>query len=251
MIYTMSATEALQRRHVVKSPGTGIEHWGTEFFGPRSSTTVAPGPQATMSEMNANETIVPHFHGITQFQIFAAGFGKIGRGDTLQPLTVQYKDHHTAYGPVIAGPQGLTFLALRIKTGDSAPVYLDKPGYREKLKPSKRRNWLSSPVGLSIEPVMEHRKEAVWEPLFAAEEIKDEMAAHMLRLGGGMATLGPDPKMAGGYYLFVANGSLDWAGGNYPRWSMVVVQPNEDAVEIRAGNKGLEVIILQFPRENE
>jgi hypothetical protein len=252
MIYTMSGTEALARRHVVKSPGTGIDHWGTEFFGPRSSTSVAPGPQATMSEMNANETIVPHFHGVTQFQIFAAGYGKIGRGgDTLQPLTLQYKDRHTAYGPVVAGPHGLTFMALRIKTGDSAPVYLDKPGYRDKLKPSKRRNLISPPVGLSIEPVMQYRQEAVWEPLFAERDIKDEMAAHMLRLGAGMAATGPDPQQSGGYYLFVANGSLNWAGKSYPRWSMVVVEPNDDAVEFRAGDTGLEVLVLQYPREED
>jgi hypothetical protein len=252
MIYTMSSTEALARRHVVVSPGTGIEHWGTEFFGPRTSRAVAPGPQATMTEMNANETIVPHFHGTTQFQIFAAGFGKIGRGgDTLQPLTLQYKDHHTAYGPVVAGPQGLTFMALRIRTGDSAPVYLDKPGYREKLKPSKRRNLISSPVGLSIEPVMQHRKDAVWEPLFTGADIKDELAAHMLRLGAGMAADGPDPKKCGGYYLFVANGSLDWQGKNYTRWSMVAVEPTEVAVEIRAGDAGAEVLVMQFPREEE
>src|SRR4051812_24937703 len=118
MIHTISGAEALARRHVVKSPGTGIDHWGTEFFGPRSSTSAAPGPQATMSEMNAHETIVPHFHGTSQFQIFAAGSGRLGRDTVLQPLTLQYKDHHTAYGPVVAGPQGLTFMALRIKTGD-------------------------------------------------------------------------------------------------------------------------------------
>ena len=250
MIYTMSGAEALSRRRTVKSPGTGIDHWGTEFFGPRSSTTVAAGPQATMSEMNANETIVPHFHGITQFQIFAAGHGKIGRGgDTLQPLTLQYKDHHTAYGPVVAGPQGLTFMALRIKTGDSAPVYLDKPGYRDKLRPSKKRNLISPPVGLSIEPVLRSRQEAAWEPLFAAHDIKDEMAAHMLRLGAGMAADGPDPKKSGGYYVFVANGSLVWAGKDFARWSMLVVEPNEDAIEIRAGGQGLEALIMQFPRE--
>ena len=250
MIYTMSGAEALSRRRTVKSPGTGIDHWGTEFFGPRSSTTVAAGPQATMSEMNANETIVPHFHGITQFQIFAAGHGKIGRGgDTLQPLTLQYKDHHTAYGPVVAGPQGLTYMALRIKTGDSAPVYLDKPGYRDKLRPSKKRNLISPPVGLSIEPVLRSRQEAAWEPLFAAHDIKDEMAAHMLRLGAGMAADGPDPKKSGGYYVFVANGSLVWAGKDFARWSMVVVEPDEDAIEIRAGGQGLEALVMQFPRE--
>ena len=47
MIYSMSGTEALQKREMINSPGTGIAHWGTVFFGPRSSTSVAPGPQAT------------------------------------------------------------------------------------------------------------------------------------------------------------------------------------------------------------
>ncbi len=251
MIYTMSGTEALQRRHVIKSPGTGIEHWATNFFGPRSSTSVAPGPQATMTEMTANETIVPHFHGVTQFQLFPAGSGKIGKaGNPLLPLTVQFKDRHTAYGPVVAGPQGLSFMALRIKTGDSAPVYLDKAGYRDKLKPSKRRNWLSSPVVLSTEPVLEHRKDVSWEPLFDAARIDDEMAAHVLRLGANMTTMGPDPKNAGGYYLFVANGTLIRAGTALPLWSMIAVESSEDAVEIEAGPKGLEVLILQYPRED-
>jgi len=249
MIYTMSATEALARRHVVKSPGTGIEHWGTEFFGPRSSTTVQPGPQATMSDMNANETIVAHFHGTSQFQLFVAGSGTIGKGDPLPPLTVQFKDHHTAYGPVVAGPHGMTFTALRIRTGNSAPVYLDKPGYRDHLRPSKRRNWLAPGIGLSIEPVLQHRREASWEPLFAGRTIDDELNAHMLRLGAGMAATGPDPARSGGYYLFVANGTLAWAGASLPRWSMVAVEPTENAVEIRAGDKGLEVLVLEFPRD--
>jgi len=97
MIYTMSSTEALARRRVIKSPGSGIEHWGTEFFGPRSSTSVAPGPQATMSDLNPNETVLPHFHGTTQFQLFPAGSGTIGRS-ALQPLVVQYKDHRRRHG---------------------------------------------------------------------------------------------------------------------------------------------------------
>src|SRR5262249_40107526 len=98
---------------------------------------------------------------------------------------------------------------------------------------------------------MEHRAEAAWEPLFGAHEIKDEMSAHMLRLGGRKAAMGPNPRSAGGYYLFVANGNLDWSGTILPLWSMVVVEPDEDAIEIRAGDHGLEVLILQFPREEQ
>ena len=91
MIYAMSGSEALQKREVIHSPGTGIEHWGTAFFGPRSSTTVAPGPQATMTDMIPHEALVPHFHGVTQFQLFAAGSGTIGKAcDPLRPLVLQY-----------------------------------------------------------------------------------------------------------------------------------------------------------------
>lgn len=250
MIHTMSSIEALGRRHVVVSPGTGIEHWGTEFFGPRSSLGEAPGPQATMSDLNANETVVPHFHGTTQFQLFAAGSGTIGKGTPLLPLTVQFKDHHTAYGPVVAGPQGLSFLALRIKTGVSAPVYLDQPGFRDHLKPSKRRNWISPPVALSTEPVMQHRKEASWESLFDVEKTDDEMRAHVLRLGAGMTAAGPNPADSGGYYVFVANGTLSKDGEDLPKWSMVAIERNEPGFDIRAGSTGLEALILQFPRED-
>lgn len=250
MIYTMSSTEALAKRRIIKSPGTGIEHWGTEFFGPRSSTGVAPGPQATMSDLNPDETILPHFHGTTQFQLFAAGSGTIGR-NPLQPLVVQYKDHHTTYGPVTAGPQGLSFMAIRIHTGVSAPVYSHEPDFRDKLKPSKRRNWLTSPIGLSTEPVLQFRKEVSWELLYDQDKIDDDMNAHVVRLGAGMTVQGPDPRRGGGYYVFVANGSLEKDGRELPRWSMVAVERNESEFEIRAGKQGLEALVLQFPSGQE
>ena len=249
MIYVKSGLEAINNRQIIISPGTGLEHWGTVFFGTRSSMSVAPGPQATMSEMAAHETIVPHFHGITQFQIFSAGSGTIGKGDPLQALTLQYKDHHTAYGPLVAGAQGLSFMALRIKTGHSAPIYLDKPGYRDHLKPSKRRNWISSPIQLSTEPVLEHRKQMSWEPLFDPKKIDDEMAAHVLRLGAHQQHMGPDPQRSGGYYVFVANGGLIYEDKCLPLWSMVVVESNEKALPIKAGPKGLEALILEYPKE--
>ena len=253
MIHTRNGQDALASRFTLKSPGTGIEHWGCEVLGPRVSRGAAPGPQATWSDMTAGETIIPHFHGTTQFQLFPAGSGTIGRkADPLVPLTVQFKDHHTAYGPVVAGPNGLTFMALRINTGNSAPVYLDKPGYKDHLKPSKRRNLLSKPVGFSTLPVMEHRKEASWEPIFEQDKFDDEMNAQLLRLGAGMTAQGPRPADCGGYYVFVGNGSITGRDGeDLPLWSMVVVESNEAEFEIRAGKKGAEVLVLQYPFDIE
>jgi hypothetical protein len=248
MIYTRSGTDALAERDVVISPGTGQQHWGTVFFGPRSSAARAPGPQATMSDLDAHEAIVPHFHGVTMFQLFIAGSGTIGsRGQVLEPLTVQFKDHHTAYGPVTAGAQGLSFVALRMYTGNSQPTYLKDPGARDKLRPSRRRNLTAGPVKFSVEPVMQSRKETVWETLF--EERDDGMAAHVVRLGAGRTADGPDPKRAGGYYVFVGNGSLVHGQEELPLWSMVVVEPNEERYQLHAGPKGVEALVLQYPRE--
>jgi hypothetical protein len=68
------------------------------------------------------------------------------------------------------------------------------------------------------------------------------MSAHVVRLGSGISMMSPDPKLGGGYYLFVANGDLEIHGKCLPRWSMVFVEPGEDAVEIRVGQKGLEAL---------
>jgi hypothetical protein len=248
MIYTRSGANALAARRVIVSPGTGNQHWGTVYLGPRSSNAYAPGPQATMSEMNSNESITPHFHGVSMFQLFIAGSGTIGnRGQMLTPLTVQFKDHHTAYGPIVSGPYGLTFVALRMFTGNSEPTYLDKPGYREKLKPSKRRNLTSDPIRFSIEPLLKARQEAAWETVLQGE---DEMHAQVLRLGAGMTVNGPDPKASGGYYIFVGNGSLVHDGEELGLWSVVVVENNESEFTIRAGENGLEALVLQYPSED-
>lgn len=251
MIHAKDGTSVLDNLQTVISPGSGIEHWGSSYFGPRYSTTeISAGPQALMTQMSANETILPHFHGVAQFQIFPSGAGMMAKTE-VRPLMLQYKDHHSAYGPLVAGPHGLTFIALRNRVGDSAPVYLSKPGYREKLKPSKRRNWISPHIPLSTRPVLQFRKEASWEPVFETEKIKDEMSAQLLRLGAGMSAMGPDPRAGGGYYVFVANGSMETNGGILPEWSIVYVEPGEAALEIKASRTGLEALVMQFPVDDD
>jgi hypothetical protein len=250
MIYARSGAEALAERDIVISPGTGIQHWGTQFFGPRTSTTHAPGPQATMSELQPNEALETHFHGVTMFQLFIAGYGTLGnRQIPLKPLTIQFKDHHTAYGPVTAGPQGLSFVALRMITGDSKPVYIyNKEEAREKIRPSKRRNRTSEQIHFSIEPVLRAREETVWETML---EDDDGMCARVVRLGAGKTVKAPAPDIAGGYYVFVGNGNMLHDGDELPLWSMVVVENSEDEFEITAGDKGLEALVLQYPTEQE
>ena len=252
MIHAMSADEAMKRRRVVRSPGSGIEHWGAEYFGTRWPSGIAgTEPQALVAELTPNEHVPAHYHGVEQFQIFTEGNGKMGR-NVLQPVTIQYKDNHTAYGPVISGDQGLNFYAMRIRTAAEAkPRYAHEPDYREKMKPSKRRHLISAPVLVSTEVVMAHRKEPAWERALEVQQYDDGLDAHVARLGAGMEMDGPNPHRSGGYYLFVINGELRHEGALYPRWSMIVVTRDESAYRLKAGPRGVEALVLEFPIVDE
>lgn len=253
MIYTKSGAEALDGFYVKEYPQFDHKkHWCSDIFGPRYSYAKAPGPQALMVDMEPGEVVRPHFHGTAQFQLFPAGSGTLGRkNEPIQSLMVQYKDRHTAYGPIVAGPNGLTFVSLRVFTGVSAPVYLDDPDMRDKLKPSKRRNWLSSRIELSTVSILRHREQAKWEPLWDAATIDDELCAQILRVGANQTVAGPNPKRAAGYYVYVVNGSMMHQGQELGLWSMTVVEPGEGAFDITAGPKGLEALVLEFPRDYE
>ena len=65
-----------------------------------------------------------------------------------------------------------------------------------------------------------------------------------------MSARAPNPKIAGGYYIFVGNGSMIKDGEDLPLWSMAVVENTEESYEIQAGKNGLEALVLQYPVED-
>ncbi len=252
MIHARSGREAIDGLYLQELPKFNKKHWVSDIFGPRWSEGKAPGPQALMADLEPGEVVQPHFHGTSQFQVFPAGSGTIGRkSDPIRSLSVQFKDHHTAYGPITAGPNGLTFISLRVFTGASRAVYLADPNFREQLKPSKRRNWLSPQLELSTVSILKHREDIRWEPVWDKSTIDDEMFAQLLRIGANKAVPGPDPKRAAGYYVFVVNGSMIHDGKDMGLWSMAVVEPTEAAYEIKAGPGGLEALVMEFPLDYE
>jgi hypothetical protein len=203
-------------------------------------------PQAFLVEMNAGETIVPHFHEVDQFQIFVAGSGGMGR-NAAAPLVVHYADHHTGYGPINAGPQGYSYFTLRAKS-DPGAHYLHKPGYRELLKPSRKRHATVSGIALSTEPVLMDRKDMKVEQLMPEFDGSDGLSAALLRMGPAMSQTGPNPQATGGQYYLVVNGSMELAAGNYSAWSTIYVARDDAPLAFKAGPKGLEALLLQFAR---
>ncbi|MGA0025454.1 MAG: hypothetical protein ACO3F9_12530 [Burkholderiales bacterium] len=238
-----TAAQAAPGRRLVKSTGTGEEHWRTDYIGKRMDA-VQETPQAFLIEMSPNEVIVPHFHEVDQFQVFVAGAGSLCR-DThpVRPLAVHYADHHTGYGPITAGTHGYSYFTLRART-DSGAVYLHKPGYREKLKPSRKRHHTAPDIVLGTEPVLLTRREIARETLFS--DADGALGAWLMRLGPDMETDGPDPRNTGGQYYLVVNGSLDIDGQSCAAWTTVFVGAADAPMKIRAGSGGAEVLLMQF-----
>lgn len=250
MVQAIAGEVALKGRRTIKSRGTGEEHWRTDFLGkPGDGELKEHQPQAFLIEMSANEVIVPHFHEVDQFQVFVAGSGSLGRSkEAAQPLTVHYADHHTGYGPITAGPQGYSYFTLRAKS-DPGAVYLHKPGYREKLKPSGKRHGVAAGVTLSTEPVLMERKDVQVEPLMQELGNGDGLGASLIRMGPGTTFEGPDPAATGGQFYLVANGAAELESGSYAAWSPVFVPKTDRPLKLRAGPKGAEVLLLQFARQ--
>jgi hypothetical protein len=245
MIQAISSDVALQKRIARKSKLSDEMHWRTPFIGSGSSGAIRDEPQAFLLEMNANEVLRQHFHQVNQFQIFVSGSGSMGRTtDPLAPIVVHYSDHHTGYGPITAGPQGYGYFTLRAQT-DAGATYIGEPGYREMLKPSRKRHF-TVPLVLSIAPVLAERRETVIESL--TETGDDGLGACLLRMGPSARTLGPDPREGGGQYYLVLNGSLEHEQKSYGPWSLMFVDAAEEPFGVKAGSKGLEIAILMFPK---
>ncbi|QKK15341.1 hypothetical protein [Rhizobium indicum] len=224
------------------------QSWKINMFG-KNSDIAAPDPQAFRLDLNAHQKLDSHFHIVDQFQVFIAGSGTIGR-DEVRLVTVHYADHHTGYGPLIASEQGLSYLTLRSKT-DAGLVYLTTPTVREKLKPTKRRHRTSGAVALSIEPVLRNRTELTVDTIIEEQPGDDGMNCKVFRLGPTMAMQAPDPTGSGGQYLIVLNGSLIHEGRTYEPFSLMFVRFDDPAPTITAGEDGLELMITQFPTEDE
>ena len=249
MVQAIAGETALKGRRVIKSRGTGEEHWRTDYLGRQGNGgAILNQPQAFLVEMHASESILPHFHEVDQFQVFVAGSGGLGR-QSAGLIAVHYADHHTGYGPINAGPHGYSYFTLRAQS-DPGAHYLHQPGYREALKPSPKRHGIADGLTLSTEPVLMLRKELAVEPLMPGLDGSGGLGASLIRMGPGMAYTGPDPRETGGQYYLVLNGSLELAAGNYGKWSTVFVPAADAPLTFSAGAKGLETLLLQFSRNS-
>ena len=187
----------------------------------------------------AGARIEPHFHDVDQFQVIVDGDGRIGK-KAVRPVTFQYADAFTPYGPIVANDHGLSFFTLR---NISSGGFWAMPGNRQNMPVRAGRN-IEGVFDLSA--AVPAAGETACEELMPAQA--DGVAAMGIRMGAGARA----PGFAGGagrglgqFYLVCA-GSLLADGKILSARSLIRVEPDDPALELQAGPVGAQVLALQF-----
>lgn len=198
-------------------------------------------PQGFLVEQPPGSVTPPHFHEVNQFQVFVGGSGKFGKKDAA-PLAVHYAGGHTPYGPIAAGPEGVSYFTLRA-AWDPGAKYL--PQSRKLLKSVPRRHRLLPHVPLRGAEACAQLESAVVEVIHAPEA--DGLAAYLVATPPDGVVECPSTEASGGQYHVVVGGSLIRDGKEMPELSCFFAMADDPAGMIRGGGEGLEMLVLQFP----
>jgi hypothetical protein len=196
-------------------------------------------PQAYITEVtNPGGTLPPHFHRVNQFHVYIGGSGTVGK-QSVKGVTVHYVDASTPYGPIVAGPQGIEFLVIRVHAEGGL---FAMPESREKMPHKAGRN-LVVPAQFPAAPASGVAQRTVVEQ-------EDGAGAVALSFAPGAATPGPDPAGSGGHCYAVLEGSLRCDGVSLGRKACIHITPTDHPPRLAAGPNGARVLLLRFPPES-
>jgi mannose-6-phosphate isomerase-like protein (cupin superfamily) len=204
-------------------------------------------PMAFLVEKEPHAVTKPHFHEADQYQVIVQGGGRLGTHD-VGTVAVHYTDAWSAYGPIVAADEGISWFTLR-NTWDSGARYM--PAAREQLRAARTQNFAHREATAAPMPVASAEQLARTELLSSAtviEQTPDGMATWRYRLPPGSSVSGPDPHHGGGQFWIVLSGSAS-AGeaALLPPNSCVFVAPGDGALTMIAGDGGAEALCMQFP----
>ena len=225
-----------------------IMYLGVPSTGPDGAYIPPPhdGPQAYLAVQGAQVDEIPtHFHSVEQFQYVVTGSGMIG-GRPLEVGVVHYADRFTPYGPLGAGPLGMTYATLR--PCHDTGVFVMPAG----------RDRLADLLAASSRPAEDRRQCTVdlREPVETAggtgssEWIDLVQAADGFRIAvtGVPAHAAAPPVTVGGNgaYVLVVHGAVDDGGALYEAGS-ITWRAAGDSVRSQAAGRGCPTGALAVP----
>ena len=197
-------------------------------------------PTVFLVEQPPGSVLASHFHTQNQFQVVMAGSGKLGAHE-VRHGSVHYAGPYTGYGPVVAGPEGLSYFTIRA-VYETGANFIDSA--RDKMVRGPKRHVQGPP--LDALPVDDLAR--LTEPCMThlIEPQADRLEACVWYVPPGSHVEAPVPAPSG-QFQFVMSGSLRHEGTWCTRWENRYVSVDEPASVLEAGPQGLQVLLLQMP----
>ncbi|GAB7541161.1 hypothetical protein [Cupriavidus sp. 8B] len=237
MIAVGSATLARDTRHhrVLEN---GFSFHRSEWMQTGSDPQLSP--TVFLVEQPAHSVLPAHFHTQNQFQVFKQGSGSLG-SRAVGPGSVHYAGAFTGYGPLVAGPQGLSYFTIRAAFETGANFL---PVARDKLRRGPKRH----AHGPTHEPRTIEQLRALKAPVRAELIGADgnEPEAFALQLPPFSEVNVPAARGSGQFQLVLA-GELSAPECRLQEWESRFMSTGEHGGACRAGPDGLHLLVLQMP----
>lgn len=183
-----------------------------------------------------------HAHPVDQWQVYVSGSAKLAK-KPVQLVTIQYTDAWVPYGPIEVPKEGFALLALWPKPNDETyEMPKDAATIREHLR-GKPHRIIFKQLDVANEPPTTQSEATLIEEA-------EVWARHWL-LPAGAALTTPDPAQGGGQFFTPLQGSIEYKGREYPRWSTIYVGPNDEQITVQAGVDGANLLGMQFAPQSE
>ena len=230
--------------------------WHTTHIGENRNTLkegqAAPAtsivyPMAFLVEKDAAAVVKPHFHQADQYQVIVQGGGRLGVHD-VGTVSVHYTDSYSAYGPIVAAGEGISWFTLR-NAWDPGARYM--PAERQLLREARARFQHREATCGPLAPLSEAELAALADVSGGAviEETKDGLGTWRYTVKAGGVARGPEPSTGGGQFWLVTAGMAHVPGGTLlPVNSTVFVGPEDAALAMTAGPMGADLLCMQFPK---
>jgi hypothetical protein len=209
----------------------------TDYFGPPPGT-VGHGAQSRLVEpQDPGVGIKPHYHVQDQYQVFVDTVGQFGSRELTAPISVQYADAFTPYGPARSSDgRGMRFVTVRMRP-DPGPRLLRDPEARaaRRGKGGRQLMW-NLPEHGDGEP----------GTVQTIEAFDDGVGVHRLKLEPRTSARGHALGAGALQMNIVIGGSLIEGGRTHPRLTHVLVEPSDEVPEFTAAYDGADILVLEF-----
>jgi hypothetical protein len=250
----LTADSRIARQAQRRKTGNG---WHTSFIGEnrrtRDPSLPEPDrdtlfPMAFLVEKEAGAVVRPHFHRADQYQVVMSGSGRMGLHQ-LDGVAVHYTDAYSAYGPIVAAEDGLSWFTLR-NGWDPGARYMTES--RAELRAARAENYQHrEAVAGAIHPLsnaaLATLTDVRCDPILGPNP--DGLGSWHCLLPADGELRGPDPASGAGQFWIVLAGSMAaGTSGLLSPESCVFAAPDDVPLLVRAGPMGAEALCLQFPR---